>query len=131
MAVIFLLGPGMWGPERASAGGPSPLAIRREMARVFSKDGHRLILMEGEKDRRGEDLIQKFDGLLRNRVTDIVLYWPILASLESGSHKVETMVGSFRSSDKWLLKALRPPTLRQNRNWKREGLLSCTEEVRR
>jgi len=68
MAVIFLLGPGMWDPTKKSSD-PAPMLIRREFAKVFIEDGHEVILMEDDPDRVGEDYIEKFDRLLRDRVT--------------------------------------------------------------
>jgi len=83
MAVVFLLGPGMWADQRASASKPSPMDVRREIAKALTDGGHRVILMEDEPDRRGEDMIQKFDRLLRGKVTDVVLYWPPLAKMQT------------------------------------------------
>ena len=77
MSVIFLLGPGLWDPARRPAGARNPLNIRRDIARILRSHGHGVILMEDDPDRPGEDLIGKFDRLLRHsKVTDIVLYWP-------------------------------------------------------
>lgn len=39
--------------------------------------------MEDDPDRQGEDLIQKFDRLLRGRITDVVIYWPPLAKMQT------------------------------------------------
>lgn len=83
MAVVFLLGPGMWGPEKGASAKPSPMEMRREIAKLLAAGGHRVILMEDEADRKGEDMIQKFDRLLRSKVTDIVLYWPPLAKMQT------------------------------------------------
>lgn len=83
MAVVFLLGPGMWGPEKGAPAKPSPMEVRRELAKILSGGGHRVILMEDEPDRKGEDMIQKFDRLLRGRVTDVVLYWPPMAKMQT------------------------------------------------
>ncbi len=55
MAVVFLLGPGMWDPAKRTASDPAPLLVRRELAKVFKAHGHRIILMED--DFEGEDLI--------------------------------------------------------------------------
>ena len=74
MAVIFLLGPGMWDPDKRASSDPAPMQTRREIAKVFNKDGHKVVLMEDDADRKGEDYVQKFDRLLRSRVTDVVLY---------------------------------------------------------
>lgn len=83
MAVIFLLGPGMWDPAKRTSSDPAPIRVRREIAKIFGGDGHKVILMEDDPDRQGEDLIQKFDRLLRHKVTDIVLYWPPLAKMQT------------------------------------------------
>lgn len=69
MAVVFLLGPGMWGPERGAPAKPSPMDVRRDIAKALAGGGHRVVLMEDEPDRKGEDMIQKFDRLLRTKVT--------------------------------------------------------------
>ena len=83
MAAIFLLGPGLWGPEKGASGSSTPMAVRREMAKILSASGHKVILMEDEEDHKGEDMIQKFDRLLRSKVTDVVLYWPPRAKMQT------------------------------------------------
>lgn len=83
MSVIFLLGPGMWDPARGSPPDRSPLQTRRELAKIMRADGHRVILMEDDPDRANEDMIQKFDRLLRQKVTDVILYWPPLAKMQT------------------------------------------------
>ena len=83
MSVIFLLGPGMWDPAKRSATNPAPMRVRREMGKVFEASGHKVILMEDDPDRDGEDYIQKFDRLLRHKVSDVVLYWPPLAKMQT------------------------------------------------
>lgn len=83
MATIFLLGPGMWGPEKGGPHKPSPMDVRREVAKVLVDEGHRVILMEDAPERKGEDMIQKFDRLLRDKVTDVVLYWPPFAKMQT------------------------------------------------
>lgn len=83
MAVVFLLGPGMWGPERGASAKSSPMDVRRDIAKALDSGGHRVILMEDESDRKGEDMIQKFDRLLRSKVTDVVLYWPPFAKMQT------------------------------------------------
>lgn len=82
MAVIFLLGPGMWDPAKKPAQS-SPMQIRRSIAKVLEHGGHKVILMEDDADRAGEDLIQKFDRLLRQGVTDVVVYWPPQAKMQT------------------------------------------------
>lgn len=83
MAIVFLLGPGMWDPDRGPAADPAPIQVRRDLAEVFRGHGHTVILMEDDPDRQGEGFIQKFDRLLRSGVTDIVLYWPPQAKMQT------------------------------------------------
>ncbi|HWQ68388.1 MAG TPA: hypothetical protein VN494_00305 [Patescibacteria group bacterium] len=83
MAIIFLLGPGMLDPAEAQPADPAPMQVRRNLAEVFGRHGHTVILMEDDPDRQGEDLIQKFDRLLQSGVTDIVLYWPPRAKMQT------------------------------------------------
>lgn len=59
------------------------MATRRRLAAILTAGGHRAFLMEDEPDRDDEDLIQKFDRLLRGGVTDVVLYWPPLAKMQT------------------------------------------------
>lgn len=73
----------MWGPEKGTPNKSSPMAVRREIAEALVSGGHRVILMEDEPDRKDEDMIQKFDRLLRNKVTDVVVYWPPLAKMQT------------------------------------------------
>jgi hypothetical protein len=73
MAVVFVLGPGMWDPAHRPAADPTPIQIRRGMAKTLVQYGHAAILMEEDPDRKGEDVIQKFDRLLRAKVTDVLL----------------------------------------------------------
>lgn len=82
MAVVFLLGPGMWGPPKGGVA-PSPMDVRRRMATILQASNHKVILMEDAPDLKGEDVIQKFDRLLRGKVTDIVLCWPPLAKMQT------------------------------------------------
>jgi hypothetical protein len=83
MAVVFLLGPGVWDPAKRTASDAAPLLVRRELATIFKAHGHRVTLMEDDPDRKGEDLIEKFDRLLRHKVTDVVLYWPPAAKMQT------------------------------------------------
>lgn len=83
MAIIFLLGPSLWEPAAAPKG-YNPMEMRRRIAETFRKDGHKVVLMEDEPDRDGEDLVDKFDRLLREHgVTDIVVYWPAHAKMQT------------------------------------------------
>lgn len=83
MAVIFLLGPGMWDPSKGVSAQPSPMGIRRQIAKLLRQGDHEVVLMEDDPDRRGEDLIQKFDRLLRQDVTDVLVYWPPSAKMQT------------------------------------------------
>lgn len=83
MAVIFLLGPGHWDPAKRTATDPGPMQVRRDMARKLRAGGHKVVLMEDEPDCAGEHLIQKFDRLLRRSVTDVVVYWPPAAKMQT------------------------------------------------
>ena len=80
MATIFLLGPGEWDPARGGSGAKTPLRVRRELAAVFWRHGHHVLIMEDEKDLDGEDLVAKFERLLK-AATDLVLYWPPRAKM--------------------------------------------------
>ena len=82
-AIVFLLGPGMWNNPKRPVADPAPMQVRRDIAKAFISRGHKIILMEDDPDRQGEDYIQKFDRLLRNKVTDVVLYWPPLAKMQT------------------------------------------------
>ncbi|MEO8197275.1 MAG: hypothetical protein ABI689_11180 [Thermoanaerobaculia bacterium] len=83
MAVVFLLGPGMWVAAAAAPAELSPMAVRRRLAAILAASGHRAFLMEDDPDRVDEDLIEKFDRLLRGGVTDVLLYWPPLAKMQT------------------------------------------------
>lgn len=83
MAVIFLLGPSLWRPDKGAPSDPTPMQARREIAEILRGDGHHVLLMEDEPDREGEDLIQKFDRLLSQHLTDIIVYWPPLAKMQT------------------------------------------------
>lgn len=83
MAAVFLLGPGMWDPDRRAAADPTPMKVRRTIARVLADHGHSVTLMEDDPDRPGEDHIEKFDRLLRSKITDVVLYWPPMAKMQT------------------------------------------------
>lgn len=77
MARVFLLGASGWDPARREPRPLNPMDLRREMLTIFAGAGHDAFVMEDEPDRGGEDLVDKFDRLLREkRVTDIVVLWP-------------------------------------------------------
>ena len=82
MAVVFLLGPGMWA-EGAASSEPAPIAVRRQLAGILQETGHSVLLMEEEPDLDDEDMVQKFERLLRRDVTDVLLYWPPLAKMQT------------------------------------------------
>lgn len=51
----------MWDFEKkGTTSDPSPMDVRRSIAKILQNAGHRVILMEDEPDIKGEDLIQKF-----------------------------------------------------------------------
>ncbi len=84
MAVVFLLGPGMWEPSKGGApASQTPMDVRRKIAKVLRDFHHTVVLMENEPGRKAEDIIQKFDRLLRSKVTDVVLYWPPSAKMQT------------------------------------------------
>ena len=59
------------------------MGIRRRIAKQWRDDGHDVLLLEDERDRPGEDLIQKFDRSLRQGVTDVAVYWPPAAKMQT------------------------------------------------
>ena len=73
----------MWDGAKRNAADPSPLLVRRSLAKMVGSHGHHVILMEDDPDRHGEDMIEKFDRLLRHKVTDILLYWPPAAKMQT------------------------------------------------
>lgn len=83
MAIIFLLGPSVWKAGKKTPA-YSPMEMRRQIAEMFRENGHKVILMEDEPDITGEDLPNKFYRLLRDKaVTDVVVYWPSLAEMQT------------------------------------------------
>ncbi|MHB8584532.1 MAG: hypothetical protein ACYDDF_01650 [Thermoplasmatota archaeon] len=83
MAVVFLLGPSEWDPTRGPAPKQSPMEVRRALQTILARD-HVVFLMEDTPDRAGEDLVDKFDRLIRDReVTDILVYWPPRAKMQT------------------------------------------------
>lgn len=87
MAVIFLLGPSEWDPERTKPPvGLTPLDHRRRLQKLLegASGEHVVFLMEDEPPRTGEDLLEKFWRLIeQKRVTDVVLYWPPAAKMQT------------------------------------------------
>ncbi len=73
----------MWDPDKRTSSDPAPLQVRRDIAKNLKAYGHGVLLMEDDPDREKEDLIDKFDRLLRQEVTDVVLYWPPLAKMQT------------------------------------------------
>jgi hypothetical protein len=59
------------------------MQIRRQLAGILEAHSHKVILMEDASDHANETVIQKFDRLLRGGVTDVVLYWPPLAKMQT------------------------------------------------
>lgn len=84
MAIVFLLGPSLWDPQRGEPPKHAPMEVRRQIEELLEAEGHHVILMEDVEDRRGEDLIEKFDRILQSKgVTDIVVYWPAGAKMQT------------------------------------------------
>lgn len=81
MSIIFLLGPGFWHESEGASSAHTPLYVRKRIAEAWRKDGHTVFLMEEVNDVEGETIIQKFDRLLRQDVTQVVVYWPPLAKM--------------------------------------------------
>jgi|CXWL01.1.fsa_nt_gi hypothetical protein len=81
MSVIFLLGPGFWREDAGASSAHAPLHVRKKIAETWRKDGHTVLLMEEVRDAEGETILQKFDRLLRQDVTHVVVYWPPLAKM--------------------------------------------------
>ncbi len=79
MAIVFLLGPGFWREGESSTN--TPLSMRKKIAETWRKDGHEVLLMEEVPDVEGETILQKFDRLLRQGVTQVVVFWPPLAKM--------------------------------------------------
>lgn len=84
MAVVFLLGPSEWDPQRGTPPKHTPMDVRRQLEEFFEDEGHHVILMEDIPGQRGEDLVEKFDRILQTKgVTDIVVYWPAGAKMQT------------------------------------------------
>lgn len=83
MAVVFLLGPGMWAADIFSPPETAPMEVRRRLAEILKRGGHSVILMEDDPDREGEGMVEKFKRLLRCGVTDVLLYWPPMAKMQT------------------------------------------------
>lgn len=83
MAVVFLLGPGMWAAERSTERERAPLEVRRRLAGILMAAGHTAILMEDVADLPGEGMVEKFVRILSDRVTEVLLYWPPKAKMQT------------------------------------------------
>lgn len=84
MATIFLLGPSEWDPARGAPPSRTPFALRLAVAREMRAHGHDVVLMEQVGDEPGEDMVDKFDRILRREaVTDIVVLWPKGAKMQT------------------------------------------------
>lgn len=81
MSVIFLLGPGFWREGEDISPAHTPLRVRTQLAQTWRKDGHTVLIMEEARNVAGETILQKFDRLLRQGVTHVVVYWPPLAKM--------------------------------------------------
>jgi len=83
VAVVFLLGPGMWAGEGISRHDRAPIEVRRRLAGILTEGGHSVVLMEDVPDLPGEGMVEKFVRILRDGVTEIVLYWPPEAKMQT------------------------------------------------
>lgn len=81
MSAIFLLGPGFWREDSGASSAQAPIHVRKRIAAAWRKDGHTVVLMEEASDIQGETILQKFDRLLRQDITHVVVYWPPLAKM--------------------------------------------------
>lgn len=69
--------PGPSLPERA------PIEVRRRLARILKGGGHSVVLMEDVPDLPGEGMVEKFTRILTDGVTEILLYWPPRAKMQT------------------------------------------------
>lgn len=102
MAVVFLLGPGMWAAERTSQPERAPIDVRRRLAQILKGGGHSVVLMEDVPDLPGEGMVEKFVRILSDGVTEVLLYWPQKAKMQT-------------TYDELLLLSERPALLRELR----------------
>ncbi|MBK8575593.1 MAG: hypothetical protein IPN90_07930 [Elusimicrobia bacterium] len=83
MAIVFLLGPSLWKSPASGVVPNGPMDVRKRIAQSWKRDGHTVILMEEAHDIKGEGFIGKFDRLLHDHVTTVVMYWPPLAKMQT------------------------------------------------
>lgn len=83
MAVVFLLGPGMWAAEKTSPPERAPIEVRRRLAQILREVGHSVVLMEEVPDLPGEGMVEKFVRILEDGVTEVLLYWPPKAKMQT------------------------------------------------
>lgn len=83
MSVVFLLGPSLWKTPSSELVVSGPMRVRKRIAQSWRRDGHRVILMEETPDVKGDRFIDKFDRLLHANVTNVVMYWPPLAKMQT------------------------------------------------
>ncbi len=102
MAVVFLLGPGMWAAEKTSRPERAPIEVRRRLAQILKEGGHSTVLMEDVPDLPGEGMVEKFVRILSDGVTEVLLYWPPRAKMQT-------------TYDELLLLSERPALLRKLR----------------
>lgn len=103
MAIIFLLGPSQWDPEDDVPLEVPPMNIRRQLETIFEEHGHTTILMEDVQDDPSEDLLEKFDRILVGpRLTDIVVYWPRSAKMQTTYDELILL------RDRWEIQRLPP-----------------------
>jgi hypothetical protein len=73
----------MWAAEGSSGRERAPLDVRRRLAGILSSAGHTAVLMEDVPDLPGEGMVEKFVRILGDRVTEVLLYWPPEAKMQT------------------------------------------------
>jgi hypothetical protein len=76
--------------------------MRRRLAGILSRGGHTVVLMEDVADLPGEGMVEKFVRILRDGITEVLLYWPPKAKMQT-------------TYDELLLLSERPALLRELR----------------
>jgi hypothetical protein len=102
VAVVFLLGPGMWTAEKTSRPERAPIEVRRRLGQILKEAGHSVVLMEDVPDQPGEGMVEKLVRILSNDVNEVLLYWPPKAKMQT-------------TYDELLLLSERPALLRELR----------------
>lgn len=82
MTTIFLLGPSE--PKDPPRPRDAHMAVRRRLAGLIEAADHRCLLMEDLPQRRGEDLVEKFERILdEERPAVVLVYWPAKAKMQT------------------------------------------------